>query len=433
MNFYEPAADAPESAQFTSYGRLARRTFLTIAMLKVVVLLTLAGVGRFVPFLGNNAIDHYVPIADRLVAEHRFNGPDSRGDSKVPIGYPMVLAAAKIGTGGRFLLVVTCVQVLADLGVAVLLYGLGVQLSTPAAGALAGAIWLFYPPAVLVSTWITAESLFTLGLLSSLAMLLAALRRSTAGLALAAGVMLGIATMFRGTCLLLPVFLFPLFLFPRWFGAAIPRMTWHGVCFMVGLTCVVLPWRLRNEAVLHDPITVSTGTGGVFLQGSDRRFFTIEGKRMNYPAAYAQAAADGVAAPPPEALESSHDDYMLRVGLDQYRRRLHDRPASFISLAVIKAIRLWYGTETGGWKAQLLLAAMSALIVPLSIWRLIRLWTVHPMAAAVLGGTVSYFVLLHWITLPEYRYVHPVMPLLVLGAADGALRLARGRTAPVRR
>jgi hypothetical protein len=36
----------------------------------------------------------------------------------------------------------------------------------------------------------------------------------------------------------------------------------------------------------------------------------------------------------------------------------------------------------------------------------------------MIGGTILYFILLHWISLPEYRYVHPIMPLLVLAAAE---------------
>ena len=45
-------------------------------------------------FAGDNAATLYIPIAKSMLAEHRFNGPDSRPGSKVPPAYPLLVAAA---------------------------------------------------------------------------------------------------------------------------------------------------------------------------------------------------------------------------------------------------------------------------------------------------------------------------------------------------
>jgi 4-amino-4-deoxy-L-arabinose transferase-like glycosyltransferase len=303
-----------------------------------------------------------------------------------------------------------------------MIYWIGFRLTNRRAAALAGFLWLVFPPAVVMATWITAENLFTVAFIASMAVLIAGVHRRAPWLVFAAGIVLGLATMFRGTCLFLP-----LFLFPFWLCADVPRRVQKALGLMAGLACVVLPWMMRNRIVLHDPIPVSTGFGSAFLQGSDADFFTIEGKTANYPAAFAQADEDGIHMPPEDARESVKDNYQLRVGLDQYRLRLKTRPASFVPLAVRKALRLWYGTESGRRKQELILAVMSLLVVPLGLCRVLSWRKAFRVETLLLGGTILYFILVHWVSLPEYRYVHPIMPILILGMADGIVRLTCGR------
>jgi 4-amino-4-deoxy-L-arabinose transferase-like glycosyltransferase len=388
--------------------------YVAVTALKLLLLIVISGSGRFKPFEGDNAKSLYLPISQRIVEEQRFNGPDSRADSKVPLGYPMFLAGCRWLVGDRYFLTLACgLQMVADLGVAGLIYSIGLGISNPRAAALAGLIWLVFPPAIIISTWITAENLFTLLLIASLAMLLAALSRYHPWLAFGAGLMLGVATLFRGTTLFLPLFLFPV-----WIWRQVPRGFEKGFAFLLGLALVIAPWMLRNRVVLHDPIPVATGFGSAFLQGSDTKFFTIAGKEDNYPAAFSLAADDGIPKPSPTARESLQDGYLLHVGLNQYHHRLRERPLSFVALAVEKALRLWYGSESGNFREQFVLGIVSLCVVPLGLWKVYQWRKTSSTAAAMIGGTILYFILLHWISLPEYRYVHPIMPLLVLAAAE---------------
>ncbi len=394
--------------------RRVANLYFAITAFKLLLILVAAGAGRFKPFLGDNAKTLYLPIAQRILEEQRFNGPDSRADSKVPIGYPAFLAGCEWLVGEKyFLTLACCLQVTADLAVAGLLFSIGCRVCNPRAAALAGVIWLVFPPAVLISTWITAENLFTLLLIASIAILLASVSRSGPWRTFGSGLMLGVATLFRGTTILLPVFLFPLWLWRR-----VSHGWLKGLALVAGLAIVIFPWMLRNRVALHDPIPVATGFGSAFLQGSDSKFFTISGKDENYPEAFAQAAEDGLPKPPDTALESVKDRWQFKVGLDQYRLRLRQRPASFVVLAIQKALRVWYGTESGKLWQEFIQAVISLCVVPLGLWRIFAWRKSNPMAAAFIGGTILYFFLLHWVTLPEYRYVHPVTPLLVLGMAE---------------
>src|SRR4051812_25506926 len=75
--------------------RIAVIAFVSLTIVKLFLYIALTSLGTVKPFIGDNAIDYYIPIADRLVAEGRFNGPESRDDSWVSIGYPVFLAATK--------------------------------------------------------------------------------------------------------------------------------------------------------------------------------------------------------------------------------------------------------------------------------------------------------------------------------------------------
>ena len=407
--------------------------FLGVTVAKVVAVTLLGWLGVVEPFVGANARDHYLVIADRLLAEGRFNGPDSRPDSKVPVGYPAVLAAVKGILPWCFLQAVVAIQMAADLLVACWLYRLARRHLTPAAGVLAGLAWLLFPPALVFSTWVTAESLFTALLVLSVCLLVDALERQAPAGALGAGLTLGLATLFRGTCIWLPIFFLPLWLSRGW-----SRRLLLGLAFTAGVAAVVGPWAVRNRVVLGDPILVSVGAGSAFLQGSDESVFTISGKQARYASMIAAARRDGVTRPAGDH-ESAIDNFMLRVGVHTYAVRWRERPWTFIPFGFHKLVRMWYGTESGDLLPEAGLASMAVLVVPLGLWQIWRWHAGRPLLAWVCGLVVLYFIGLHEAVLPQYRYLHPIYPLLILGASQAVLgwfdhrRVARlRRSAPSR-
>lgn len=406
------------------WSRYGLTILVAVALVKIAAFLYLATSGRTRPFVGANAVHHYLPAAERLLYEGRFNGPDSRPDSKVPPGYPLFLAMVmRVAPREGALLIVVCLQMLADLVTGLLIYGLARRFCSPQAAVAAGLFWQLYPPAFILSTWITAETLFTTLFTLSIALLVHGIAQGRRSWIPAAGIVLGLATLTRATPLFLPLLLLAL----PWAGKLRFR-----AAFAAAAYATIVPWTIRNVIVLQDPIVVSVGFGSVLLQGSDGRFFSGEGKRTWYKHIYAEAAQAGIRRPPTDR-ESAIDRWMGRVGLYVYEKRLKERPLSFVPFMAGKLLRLWYGTETRGWLREAFLGLCSLLVVPLGLWQWYS-WRLRARdASLIVLGCAGYFVLLHWITLPQIRYMLPLYPLLMVGATAAyadLLRAARLRYLP---
>jgi 4-amino-4-deoxy-L-arabinose transferase-like glycosyltransferase len=394
--------------------------FVAITAVKLGIYLFLVHNGSVAPFVGDNSADHYVPTARRLLNEGRFNGPDSRLNSTIAPLYSGVLAGFMAVAPGSYLVAITCFQMMADLATALVLLWLAKKYLRPAVGLLAGAIWLLYPPEVAISTWVTAETLFTLLVTGSIAVYLSSLEHSSASRSLLAGCALGATTLARATTILLPLLLILPLLWMRSFRRA--------TCVVVAYLIMIAPWAIRNRIVLDDPILVSVGFGAAFLQGSDERLFTIEGKRQYYPEVHADAVRDGILKPSSDH-ESQIDRWLFRVGLNAYRQRLAQRPLSIIPFESKKFLRLWYATESAGWKGQFVLGFCSLLLAVPGFWQLWK-WDPRRSQLAWAGAiTIVYFSLLYWVAIPINRYMVPVYPILALAAADWCLGCWRTRPA----
>jgi hypothetical protein len=384
---------------------------VALAFLKGLVFIALTGLGRTEPFIGTNAKEIVFPIADRIVNQHRFNGADSRSDSKMPPGYPFLVALLKATHVPHIPVVMVVFQMLADALTALCLLAFGHLMSNVMAGGLAGVIWSLYPLEIGISTWITQEPIFTTLLIASLVLVLATLRvdKRTLLLSLAAGALMGLATLFRATPLMIPAALAPAWIWKRKFADAL--------VFIAAMGLFIVAWTIRNAAVLDDGIVVATGTGSVFLLGSDDdQVYTTEKKNSFFSSAAAEGRRNGILKPYPE-YESAIDHWLFRLGLMRYRERLHTRPLSFLKLFVVKFLRLWYTSETAHARAELLLGLCALPFVPIGLWQVWR-WRKSQMACfLVCGGVLAYFIAMHVVLLPLARYALPIHPLLILASA----------------
>src|ERR1017187_5668750 len=174
---------------------------VALGLLKGLLFVGLTGLGVTKPFVGDNAQDNFLPIADRLLKEGRFNGADSRPDSKVAPIYPLMIAALKALKLPGPMLILVFLQILADAATALCLLWLGSMLSSVLTGGLAGLAWSLYPPAIVISTWITQEAFFTTLLMAGIGVLAVSLSSAQPRVrwALAAGLLMGLATMLRAT------------------------------------------------------------------------------------------------------------------------------------------------------------------------------------------------------------------------------------------
>jgi hypothetical protein len=223
------------------------------------------------------------------------------------------------------------------------------------------------------------------------------------------GLLLGLATLFRPTAVY-----FPFFLLPLWFFCRYPRRGQKALCLVLGVFCIVTPWTIRNWMVLHEKILVSTGMGATLLQGSDERLYTVAGKHKWLPTIHAEAEKDGVVRPNTDK-ESEIDHWLLQTGLSTYRRRWEQRPWSFIPFAINRFFRIWYAMESGSVRSEIGLGICSLILVPLGAWQLWRWRNAQRDLALMAGALLLYFLAVHLVVFPEFRYILPVFPWVILG------------------
>jgi hypothetical protein len=402
-----------QAESISGLQRFVIPTFIAITAIKICAFLVLAAAGTIKPFVGDNSADHYLPSAKRLLTEGRFNGPDSRVNSMVAPAYPVVLAGLMGLTGEGFRTAAVCFQMGADLATALLLFVLAKRFLRWEVGALAGLFWLLYPPQVAISTWVTAETVFTTLVTWSFLAYHSAYENPSGARFVGAGCLQGITTLFRATTVLLPLALALPLLWKRSFRSA--------ACFLLAYAAMIAPWAIRNQVVLNDRILVSVGFGGAFLQGADERLFTIEGKRQFYPEVHADARRNGVVRPASDH-ESEIDRWLFQVGWNAYKQRMATRPLSIVPFEAKKFLRLWYATEFGRFRSDLILGLCSLPFVLPGVWQLWK-WGRMKSPVAMAGAiTIGYFILLYWVVIPINRYMLPVYPILFLAASEWWLR-----------
>ena len=391
-----------------------------ITTIKILVFLLLFEMGQIQPNVGGSGMNYYLPAANSIVTAGAFYvAPDKTRSSKVGPGYPAFLAFVQWLAPRSYLSLAVCVQMVCDWGVAMLLLLIGRRQTSVEAGWVAGTAWLLFPPAAVISTWIASETVFTCLLVSSMALFMRALSaRPPVGLAIIAGVILGVATLVRGAPQLFPVFLLGVFIITGffWFQTTVRQWVKTGLCLLLGMSVVVLPWTARNLRVLGEPVIVQTGMGTVFLMGSRSEYFTINGLGQSYATLKQQAAADGLAKPT-DGKQTSDDKWQFRLGLREYRLRLSTEPWSLPMLLLHKAIRCWYGSETGDISTQLILGLCSLATVPAGLFQLWRWRKTHRVISLLWGSLILYFFLLAMVNLPMFRYALPLYPFLIFAAS----------------
>jgi len=399
---------------------LAVLSLSTITTIKILVFLLLFKVGEIQPYVGGSGMNYYLPAANSIVTAGAFYvGPEKSRSSKVAPGYPAFLALVQSLAPRSYLPLAVCLQMVSDWGVAMLLLLIGRRQTSVEGGWVAGIAWLLFPPATAISTWIASETLFTWLLVLSMAIFIRALSQKapTIGLSMIAGVIFGIATLVRGTPQLFPLFFLGVFVTGFfWFQADVRHWLKAGACLLLGMCVVVLPWSARNLRVLGEPVIVQSGVGVVFLMGSRSEYFTINGMGRREAMLQQQAAADGLPKPT-DGKQTSLDRWEFKVGLREYRLRLSTAPWSLPLLLLHKAVRCWYGTETGEFSRQLILGLCSLATVPAGLFQLWRWRKTHAIVSLLFGSLILYFVLLALTTLPMFRYALPLYPFLIFAAA----------------
>ncbi len=369
------------------------------------------------PPLPYNALFAYLKGAELLRSGASF------GDPSFPVFTPPLysLLLATVGsvseasTHG-----IRIAQMVIDSVTAVLTCLLARELVSARVATFAGIAWALYPFAIYSTQYVGTEVLFAFFLLAFLLYFVWAIKHESRWLDAGAGLCLGLATLTRGTTQFLPLLL-PLVLV--WFTKDRRRVLRSSGVMLACFVLVVFPWGLRNYLVLHEIIPIGTNSS-VILWGSSKPLLTIDSRVKELPQLYNRARAKGIVAAPPDASASEKDRYFLQLAIENYRQAVRNDPLGLVELLITKFVRLWYSTESGNNQTVILL--VNLFIYPLALVGAVAVWKERNPFGLLLFGVVIYFALLHWATLPLFRYILPVMPIILCLACLGFDRVFSG-------
>jgi len=313
---------------------------------------------------------------------------------------------------------VKIVQAFVDSIMIIITYSIILEIFGAPTGLLSAAILTIYPFSIYLVISIASEPLFTFFLSIFILLTIYAINSQKLRYYCAAGIVLGLATLTRAATQFLPL-IFPIMILP--FHRPRKEFLLNYMMFCLSFSFVILPWAVRNYVVLRDFIPVGTAGGVVILDGSSEKFFTIDGKSKEMPAYLDSLRAKGIVAPQEGSKPSQNARFLTRAGIENYKSRLQNDPFSFGSFLLSKFLRLWYSTESG--HNQGIILAINLLIYPFALAGLVLAWMKKKRMAWVLVCTLVYFVAIHCVSVPLYRYMVPTMPYVIGFAAFGIIMI----------
>lgn len=358
-------------------------------------------------------------LATNLAHAGGLVSDDGRHAARMPL-YPLFLGAFA-GLGGYGILVARLVQAIFGAATVGIIYAWLDAAAGRRAGLVGGVLAACDPFAVFFANLLLTEVLFTLllvGLCAGAWWVVRAGRPAWASW-LGVAVVGALAVLTRPSVLaLLPVL---------WVLVAWRARDWRVLLCPAALILLLLPWGLRNKAVLGSYCWLSSN-GGVTLydgvgpqaDGSSNQAFLAELPELN-----------GLG-------EVQRDRRLQHLAIEHMRQN----PGHVVRLALIKLRRTWSPTpnvaehRTGG--AAMVGAAYTVVLMLGAVAGLVVAWRRHDRGAgqrsdgqaqtsvdARRGGRwlhvfvwlpIVYFTLLHCVYIGSVRYRVPLMPVLAAGA-----------------
>ena len=282
---------------------------------------------------------------------------------------------------------------------------------------LASASITFNPFLVYFSSLLLSETLFTAMLAWGVALLV--LRPNY----IWGGVVLALSVLVRPSAAALPVVLGICAAFLHYVpGDVTPRRRWPrlpvGTTMLLLVILTLLPWALRNRALLKEWVWLTTNGGVTKYDGFN-------------PDATGSSDQDFLASPEMAHLrrmtEVERDAYLSDLAGQWISRTWQDDPTRLFRLTLAKLARTWspipLSEEFGGRREYRAIAWLYS--IPFYVLVVVGLWSpgIPRVAKLLLVAPAAYFTVVHAMSVGSLRYRIPVEPLLAVLAAAGPVVL----------
>ena len=256
---------------------------------------------------------------------------------------------------------------------------------------------------VMTTYSMASEPIFAACLAIYVVLLIRATDRPGLAVALAAGAMLGLATLSRPTVILLPVVSIGWILYKlRRSGLAL------SVAFALAFAAVQVPWVVRNYRAFGTPVVTST-LGGFNLYRHNGMI--EEGKyHTGYSHPEMEKRIKRMAAATGRPLESFNEaelDSMLKA---EGTRIVRTYPLRYLKLSAMRTVWIWYNENSG----RGLYAVENFLLYLLALGGLFYVLRSREPIFFLLLAHIAYFVGFHSLINVQYRFVCPIMPYMIL-------------------
>lgn len=371
------------------------------------------------PHLPYNAVVGYLKGAQILLEGEGF--ADREFPVFTPPLYSVCIAIVAFLFGGDGVFGMKLVQILLDSITAAIIFIFMREAFNRSAAYLSAIIWIVHPFAIYSTLYVGTEALFTCLLALWVFLIVRAINKDSWQLYAAAGAVLGLATLTRGVTQFVPLVL-PALLFmfreqnPHW----VRRYLLSLACFIL----IILPWGARNYYVLHEFIPIGANNT-VVLWGSYEPLLTIESRDREMPRLLEEAKTKGLVPLPLDRGPAQRDSFLVRLAIFNYLNQLEKDPVEFSFFMLKKFFRVWFATESGNNHAITL--CINLLFYVPAVMGVLVVWKRRNLAITLQLCLIGYFTLVHWLTLPLFRYMVPVMPYIIGFAAVGFLAFLKDK------
>ncbi|WP_173045708.1 glycosyltransferase family 39 protein [Nitrospira sp. KM1] len=404
-----------------SVAKISRRELIWVLALFTSALgIRLLALWMYPDFpLSTNATYAYLSGAQLLLEGKGFSDPSF--SVLTPPFYAVIIAACSL-ISENAQLAVKVFQVIIDSATVVLIYLIVREVFSLAIAQFSSVVWAVYPFAIYTTLYIGPEAHFTFFLCSFVLLFIQAVKFNSYLCYCASGIVLGLATLTRGTTQFLPIPLGFLLIFLAKNQNEIRKA---GLIFLLSFVVTLLPWTLRNYIVLQEFIPVATSGGMVFLYGSSSDFYTIESRERTLPEYLDNLSKTGFLTPKPGGGPKEKANFLFEAGLQNYRNKLLRSPGDMPFFLTAKFFRMWYSTESGN--SHGLILGVNLIFYLFAIWGIYVIYARPSMFIWLPLLLIAYFIIVHWLALPLFRYMVPIMPYVIaiagLGIEDIGKRL----------